>query len=348
MSVLGTSHPDAQVDPAKAEPPKETPPVNTPEGSDQKHPLNDLLYPKADAPKAEPDKAKPKAGETPPAAKPAEKPAETTPADKRGKSGEEGKPAQVPAKPVQWDKQRQKVDQLSAGNRELKDRLTAVTKTLSEMQTTQREQVTAAETAKREQAAAEVDKLLGSLDADSDTVQMAEALKAVRGLADRAPVTGDSPDVTALKQQVEDMQQKLDRREADDAADAEEKAEEKADTDWDAFLTRMDTQYGAQHRAKALENASEHFAQRGYTEEKGPDSDATFAQLELEYTRLVAAAGADTPPKPGTEVVEASTQLDTGAGGGVAADAEGGTLEEVAADMRTKGKFNNMTWPPAS
>jgi len=335
MSVLGVSDPDAQVDPEKAAPPKETPPAQPPEGADDAHPMRDALYPKADKPKAEPktDAVKPKADAS----------ADMSGKPEAGKDKPEKPEEATPTPKPEWDKGRQERDQLRASNKALKEQLAAVSKSVGDIQTAQRDQVTAAEKARRDQAVGKVDELLGTLNADSNAEQFTEAFKALRSLADITPQAGDSPAVAALTEQVENLQAKLDRREAEDQARDEAAAETAADSEWDSFLKRMDDEHGAEFRADAVKAASAYFTARGYTRDNPPDDEVGMARVETEFVKLAAKAGSKKTEAGAAPA--ADVPLDTGVGGGVAADLEGGTLDESVALMRKEGKFDKVVMP---
>jgi hypothetical protein len=183
--------------------------------------------------------------------------------------------------------------------------------------------------------------------ADKDTEEDAEITeestasdiaKAIQN--DRKKTKALLDEIQSLKTQIGDMDK---THKAEKDASEQEKARVQAETavkaqkaDWDGHLTDCDKQYGEKFRADAIKAAGEYFASRGYTQQNLPPHEAAKARVELEYHRLAVKAGA----KPAKE--DPKPKLDKGTGGSPAQVLKGGTIDEVAEDMRKAGKFRRV------
>ena len=261
-----------------------------------------------------------------------EAPPETTEAERKkaaaaeSEGGEAGKQA--------WDAERQQRDQEHANERHR----------MEELVHQQGEQIT--QLLGQLQAAADPKKGSG---ADDDLRELEEAIDGVTEDADPAAIvrsqrailaaikkvrssSGPSPELTALKAQLEELK-------AGSAQSAADTAYARRKERQAAFLAAMDkdSAYGPDLRAPAIQLAIKAVAELGYTNENPAPLEVTILALKGGYRDARDAREAAKRKKGGKGVT-----LDSAAGGGGPAKGgrKTGSLDEVAERMVREGKLN--------
>jgi len=275
------------------------------------------------------DLTPPKPEEPPKPAAEAEKPADK-PADKRAAT-------EKPKAP--WDTTRQRRDQETANERKareaLQKQIDAVTATVAKLVETNERQAATIAQAKRQTMLDKAKAKIESLDEDSGGEAVRDVLNEVMSLVERgapAKEPDENPTVAKLTKTVEALQKQI----ADLTAEKPEDTASEEQAEWDDFMDRMDHDYGAEHAAKALENAKEYFKAKGYTDDKPPDADAGMNRVELEFAKLASAAGGK---KAKGKAGVPDTALDVGTGGAGALTLSTGSVDEIADVMLKEGKF---------
>lgn len=253
----------------------------------------------------------------------AEKPAEGdepegegTPEGTEEPAAPEPEPAKVEPEPKPaWDKDRQLRD-LTRAHQKALERLSALETQVAE--SASRQDKTPAPAPPPD----EIDLL------DPETATAAEYTKAIKTVNAR---------IARLQADREADRKRAEQDAAALAAERESVREEQLKADVLAHLADMDKTYGAEFRNKAVKSSQDYFRARGFSKDNPPDWLAVKPKLELEYMRLSTGKKAKTTPKPKKE--SETPTPDSGAGGSATTTAKAGTMDEVIADMKQRGKW---------